>query len=370
MMFQTILRSNQFHRLSGLAEIISRTSILFLLLMLFIQCKKQEDNGLSLLSKSKQLGPESLQAKAMQIKPSYFYKEVSFVAELLPGKAIEIKAPISGVVLSLEVNDGKFVKEDQKILRLDDRQLLSKQNALELEQASVKRYYDRKNKLYKKEAVSLEELEAIEDRLILLQAEIDEVSLLIDLANIKASFSGQVGMIDIHEGAFLNQGDYITSLVNQDIILVNADLPFQYHEFLQIGSTVKVFVKNDTLRAKVTAISPSIDHRSRTFQLRCQIDQSHSKEFQAGAYARLLIKTYVNEEALLVPTRAVVYDIDKKTIFVMKNGKVKRNEVQTGISINDQIEIKSGLFPGDTIITSGLLQIKENIPISLIFKSQ
>lgn len=367
MIFQTSLRSNQIRRLLGLIRIINKASILFLLVILFIRCKKEEETGLSLLSRSKQLGLDSLQATAMQIKPSYFYNEASFVAELIPGKAIEIKAPISGVVLSLEVNDGEYVKEYQKILRLDDRQLLSKLNALELEHASVKRYYDRKNKLFEKEAVSLEELEAAEDKLILLQAQIDEVSLLIDLANIKASFSGQIGMIDIHEGAFLNQGDYITSLVNQDIIRVNADLPFEYQEFLQIGNTVKVFVQNDTVSAKVTAISPSIDHSSRTFQLRCQIDQSHSKEFKAGAYARLLIKTYVNEEALLVPTRAVVYDIDKKTIFVMKNGKVKRNEVQTGISKNDQIEIKSGLLSGDTIITSGLLQIKENIPINLIF---
>ena len=71
-------------------------------------------------------------------------------------------------------------------------------------------------------------------------------------------------------------------------------------------------------------------------------------------------------DALLIPTQAVIPAQGGQTVFVVSSGKAKEVAIQTGTRTNLKVEVLSGLQPGDTVITTGILQLRNGLPIQVV----
>ena len=85
-----------------------------------------------------------------------------------------------------------------------------------------------------------------------------------------------------------------------------------------------------------------------------------------GTFAEVLIKTDQKDDALLVPTQAVVPEINDQTVYVLKNGIAVKTKVILGSRTATHIDILNGLNANDTIITTGLLQVKDGMPVEIL----
>jgi len=70
--------------------------------------------------------------------------------------------------------------------------------------------------------------------------------------------------------------------------------------------------------------------------------------------------------ALLVPTEAVIPDLNNHKVFVLEGGKAKEVKVETGMRTETKLEIISGLNPGDSLITTGILQLRAGMAVQVL----
>jgi membrane fusion protein (multidrug efflux system) len=84
-----------------------------------------------------------------------------------------------------------------------------------------------------------------------------------------------------------------------------------------------------------------------------------------GQFAKVELIFSTLEEALMVPSEAVIPELGGYKIYISRSGTVESKVVEVGIRTESQVQVISGLQPQDTIITSGILQIRPGSSVDL-----
>jgi len=337
-------------------------SKLYILIFLMIgigayscQEKKQE---------SKPVSRSLLQVEAIIIVPQRFENKYIATANILPFEEVELRTPVSGTVLSIHFNEAQFVKEGQLLVHIDDRTWKAQIKVLEVQLEAAKSDLKRKTELLKVEGVSEEEVEQSKASVDGLKARIDELNVNVNLANVKAPFDGKVGLRNFSIGSYLSQGQVITELVQTQKLKIDFNMASRYLDEVKVGKKVNVISSQDTLVAEVYAISPIVNETSRTAQVRALIN-NNTKGFIPGDFAEVEVRLNVDNQALIVPTDVIIPELNAQTIYLFKNGRAIRKEVLLGTRTDTDVQIISGLNPGDTVLTTGLLQVKDLDPVEI-----
>ncbi len=263
------------------------------------------------------------------------------------------------------IKEGEKIAEGQPIIRMDDRSWKAQLVGLRAELDAATKDLDRKKALLSIEGSTQEEIDGIFSRTETLSSQIKQLEINVQLANVVAPFSGSLGLRNFSKGAYLKEGEVITVITQMNQLKVSFSLAQEYQSSMKVGKTVKVIADGDTLEAKVYAISPLIDANSRTISVRAMLQQKGGNSIMPGTFAEVLVATDALDDALLVPTQAVVPEINDQTVFIYRNGKVERKIVKLGGRSSELVHIVSGISAGDTVLTTGLLQVKEGMNITL-----
>jgi membrane fusion protein (multidrug efflux system) len=115
---------------------------------------------------------------------------------------------------------------------------------------------------------------------------------------------------------------------------------------------------------RVYAIEPKIDPVTRTLKLRAMCPNT-GREILPGSFANVELVLKKIENAILIPSEALIPDIKGQQVFVYRNGKAQPLRVETGLRTDQDVQLTSGISQGDTIITSGILQLKPGMPVKI-----
>lgn len=291
---------------------------------------------------------------------------VSSTANLLPYEQVEIRAPIAGNVLGIYFEEGQEVQKGELLISIDDRQLRARKEGLEARLISAKKELARRKELLDIEGSSQEEVDQARATVSNLSAQIRELQVQINLANVNAPFSGEVGMRNFSLGSYLPQGQPITQLVQTQRLKVDFSLPAQYLSYIEEGQPVKVMSDDaqDTAQANIYAIDPLISAGSRSIQIRAVLEND-SLQFVAGNFAEVEVSIELDEEAVVIPAEAVVPDLDAHVVYKVEEGLARRQSVSLGVRTDDHIQIEQGLAEGDTILLTGLMQVSDSTAVQI-----
>src|SRR5690606_3243958 len=128
--------------------------------------------------------------------------------------------------------------------------------------------------------------------------------------------------------------------------------------------TFTVDGSDEIFHASVLATEVSIDELTRSLAVRAVIRDRHSVLIP-GAFAQVRIVLGRSDSALMIPNIVVIPQGRRKQIFLYKNGKAMPVDIETGVRDSIQIEVVSGLKPGDTVITSSLLFLRPGMDVAL-----
>ena len=338
---------------------IKTNVLLATLLLTLVGCKETAE------TQSIKTQKPVLRVEGFKVHPTPFNDDVTTTADLLPNEQVTLMAPMEGQVLGVYFKEGATVSKGARIIRIYDKNWKAQLVGLNAELETVRKDVERKQALLEIGGSTQEEIDLVYARSETLKSQIQQLQLNIELANVRAPFSGVLGMRDFSEGAFLTAGQEITTLTELKQLKVDFTLPQEYISNIQKGTKVHVLVTKDTLEATVYAINPRVDVASRTINVRALLKQPANKKIMPGTFAEVLVSTHFIKDALLVPTQSVVPEINDQTVYLYKNGKAVRKTVQLGIRTADMIHIVTGIAPEDTLITSGLLQVKDGMNIDL-----
>lgn len=330
---------------------------LFLLLFLFLQsCGSETSSG-------GPQGPRTIEATGFRAEAEPYTITIRATGELLPFEEVELRTPLAGNVLSIHFSEGQYVRQNDLIVKIDSRTWKAQRRGLQAQLVSAENELKRKEQLLEIEGTSREELEQAETRVSSLKAQIEELSVRIDLAQVRAPFSGQVGMRDFSIGAYLSQGDRITHLADNRRLRVSFTIPARYAPLAKVGLMVNVVSSaSDTIQAEVYAVDPVIDRDNRSLNVRAAFD---NQNFVPGDFAQVIFEVEQNENALLVPAEAVIAELNAQIVYVAREGKAHRQTVEIGTRTPGRVHIINGLAEGDTVLITGLMEMRDGSNINV-----
>jgi membrane fusion protein (multidrug efflux system) len=227
--------------------------------------------------------------------------------------------------------------------------------------------YNRNKILLEKEAVSKEEYGTSLSALNALKAQADVIKAQISRTEIRAPFSGTIGLRNVSPGGYLSPSTSIATLVNIDPAKVTFSVPERYLSIIGKGSKVTFTVESsrENFNATVYAIEPALDANSRTITVRAKAPNPKGL-LNAGAFAKINLTLDQIPKTIMVPTECVIPDLKSSKVYVYENGIAVAKNVKTDLRTDTKIQIIDGLKEGDSVVVSGLIQIRPKSPLKIL----
>ena len=175
-----------------------------------------------------------------------------------------------------------------------------------------------------------------------------------------------MGLLQVSIGAYASPTTVVAKLTKITPLKVEFAVPERYARQVKKGTnlTFKVEGKLDAFSAQVYATESSIDTESHTMTVRA-IFPNLNGELLPGRYADIQLKQTEIHDAIAIPSEAIVPEMGKNKVFVYRSGLAYPVDVELGIRTESEIQILRGLSAGDTILTSGTLQLRTGMPVVL-----
>ncbi|RPI75849.1 MAG: efflux RND transporter periplasmic adaptor subunit [Ignavibacteriales bacterium] len=305
-----------------------------------------------------------LPVEAHIIKAETLANNVITSGSILANEEVELKSEESGKITNIYFREGGNVKKGDLLVKINDAEL---QAQLEKAKFNLKLLEDREYRqkvLLEREAISQEDYDVSLNELNVVKAEIELVKAQIDKSEIRAPFDGVVGLKSVSEGSFVNTTTIIATLQNINPVKIDFSIPEKYAGSVKVGDPInfKIVGRDEIYTGKVFAIEPKIDPLTRTLKIRA-LYSNPSRDIVPGSFADVELVLNKIDDAFLVPTHSIVPELKSQKVFLYKNGLAVPQKVEIGIRTDQRVQITSGLNEKDTIITSGILQIRPGMPV-------
>lgn len=310
--------------------------------------------------------PPQTPVEAMVTQATSLRDAISVNGSTVPNEEVAITSEVAGKIISINFREGDYAKAGQVLVQLDDDELQAERKRLVVQRQLNEKIAERLKALYDKEGVSLQEYEVAAAEVEKTEADIALVDAQLRKRVVRAPFAGRLGLRMVSEGSYLSPGTPIVSLVSINPIKLEFDVPEKYSRAIETGGRVdfRLDGKADSFQATVIAKEPNIDPETRTLRFKAQASNPGGR-ILPGAFADVKVELEEYAGTILVPTQAIVPELNDKKVFRYENGKAQPVVVTTGIRQERNIQILEGLSVGDTIITTGLLQIQPGAPVRI-----
>lgn len=311
-------------------------------------------------------GGQPLNASGYVIVPTRMNELINSTGSLLPDEEVDLSFETSGKVVGIFFSEGTRVIKGELLAKMNDRHLQAQLLKLKAQRKlSVEKEF-RQRQLLDRDAISRESYDQVVTEFQSLEADILLVEARIAETELRAPFDGIVGLRMLSEGAYATPSTKIVRLVKLSPLKIEFSVSERYADDLSPGFPISFQVDGmlETFRASVYAIEPKVDITTRTIMVRALYANTGEK-IKPGRYTKVSIQLSQIDDAVSIPTEAVIPEMDGEKVFIYKGGRASQVLIITGLRTESQLQIRSGLNFGDTLLISGMLQLRQNLPVVL-----
>lgn len=291
-------------------------------------------------------------------------KQIEVNGSVLANEYVELHPEVNGRLTFLQVSEGKLIQAGTVIARLNDADLqaqLSKAKA-QLDLAIINE--QRNKQLLAVKAINQSDYDVSLQQVKSIQADVAYTQSLIDKTVVKAPFTGQIGLRQVSVGAYINTSTTIATLQSLGNLKMDFTIPELYGSYVAVGKKVKISLLNaddKKMDATITAIEPQIIASSRNLKVRT----SFKGNILPGAYTKVYLQELKTSTSIMLPSNVIIPDSKSKQIVIVKNGKAKFVNVETGYRTQTAVEITKGIQKGDSVIVAGMLFVKDGSKLKI-----
>jgi len=344
-------------------------SILFLIIAIIIiglilyPKLKPAEQGSSMVS---QQGSSLLPVEAKVIYPKKIENIIKITGAIIANESVTLKSEISGKIERIYFQEGQQVKMGDLLIAINDDEIVAQLERLKYTQKLNVDIEYRMRQLLEKEAISREEYEISLTTLNTTLSDIKEREARIAKHKLFAPFDGIIGLRQVSEGSYISPSDLVANIYNINPIKIEFSVPGKYSQMVNKGDSINFKVESSDIIFKgiIYAMEPRIDPSTRTLQIRA-ICNNDKEILIPGQFANINYILDALPDALLIPSESVIPELNSHKVFTFKNGLVNQVEVTIGLRTEDEVQISAGINPGDTVITTGILQIRQGMPVDI-----
>ncbi len=287
------------------------------------------------------------------------YQPISNTVEangtVVANEYVELRPEVNGRLTYLNVPEGSYVQQGTVIARTNDADLQAQLSKTKVNLEMSMKTEERLRKLLAINGVNQADYDIALNAVNSFKADINYTQSLIDKTIVKAPFSGVIGLRQVSPGAYLTTANIIATIQQLDKVKIDFTLPEEYSNLIRKGLTVDVMtdVAKKTIRsATVQAIEPVVNQNTRNLKVRALLDGGR---LNPGAYVKVMVNSAKDARGIMVPTNALLLDDKNKQLVVVKKGKAAFVNIETGVRMDENVEVVKGINPGDSIVVTGVL---------------
>lgn len=311
-------------------------------------------------------GPPTM-VEAAKVARQSLPQAITAVGSLRSDESITVRPEVAGRISDILFKEGQHVAKGTTLIRLDPAI-----NAAEVQQARAnlklaQSKYNRAVELSQQNFISGQAKDEAENNLHVAEAAVALADARLAKTEIKAPFSGIIGLRVLSVGDYVKEGADVVNLESIDPLKVDFRVPEIYLTQVQVGQTLTVALDalpGRTFDGKVFAVNPLVDAAGRSIVIRA-IVRNADTSLRPGMFARVRLITREEKEALVVPEQAIVPQGDEQYVFRIVDGKVARAKVEIGQRRDAKVEVLKGLGPDDVVVTAGQLKLREGMAVTI-----
>ena len=333
---------------------------------------------------------------AVEVKPVTWTPEIDAIGTLFASQGVDVATPIEGVVKSIEFKANDSVEEGELLVQIDDAveraDILSAEAAVERDRAAMARAEQLTDRGVSSDAA----LEQAESALAVSRSNLARLRATIDLKAVEAPFSGIIGIPKIEVGQYVQPGMVVATLQQLGTMRVDFTVPEQEMANLRMGQAVSFGIGEDDFPydGRIIGIEPKVDPQTRLISVRAEAANPDS-ELRPGQFARIRLQLPPVDDVIVVPQTAVVTSLYGDYVYAVEPSEVEADAspdsaaeapetppsaassgdgpqlvakqifVEIGRRQGNVVEVRKGLEPGQTIVTSGQNKLANNMPVKI-----
>jgi membrane fusion protein (multidrug efflux system) len=311
--------------------------------------------------------PAPMVVEAAKVTVQSLPQTITAVGSLRSDESITVRPEVAGRIRDILFQEGQHVSKGATLVRLDPAV-----NAAEVEQARAnlklaQSKYNRAVELSQQNFISGQARDEAENNLRVAEAAVALAAARLAKMEIKAPFSGIIGLRVVSVGDYVKEGQDVVNLESIDPLKVDFRVPEIYLTQVQVGQTLTVAldaIPNKSFEGKVLALNPLIDAAGRSIVIRALVRNTDTS-LRPGMFARVKLITRDAKEALVVPEQAIVPQGDEQYVFRVVDSKAARVKIDIGQRRDGKVEVLKGLGPSDVVITAGQLKLRDGVPVTI-----
>lgn len=313
--------------------------------------------------------PQRRQTSAVEgfiVKPSTVSNSIEVPGSLMAFESTDLHPEVSGRVVMLNIREGSTVQKGTLLVKLFDGDLQAQLKKLQVQQSINETTVQRQGELLKISGISQQEYDLSALNISNIKADIDVIRTSIQKTEIRAPFTGRLGLRSISEGAYVTPSTAIASIQQVQRLKLEFTVPEKYTTDIKVGGPITFSIEGNDIkyRASIIASESMVAEANRSLRIRAEVSKVE-KTLIPGVFARVSLDFGVDDNALMVPSQAIIPGVRDKQVIVFKGGKAKFTVVETGIRDSSNVQVTSGLKLGDTLVISGLLSVKPDAAIKI-----
>jgi membrane fusion protein (multidrug efflux system) len=326
-------------------------------------------------------GPVTVAAQPAE--PLTWRAYLSGVGDLTAVQGVEVTSEVAGIITAIAFQPGQEVETGALLIQLDDTIDKARFAALQAQEKLARLQFERQKALASRDIASKESLDEVTAELQRLRAEIAAQAEAIAQKAIKAPFSGRLGIRQVSPGHYVQPGQPLVTLQNLDTLYANFTLPEQTYGRIAHGQTIIIRVVSYAERSfegKITAINPKIDPATRNFTVQGTLP-NQDRLLRPGMFAEVTVQLGQTRQVVALPASAIIYNPYGDAVFVLQPASDSRRDadgrspgadngskevfianrifVKTGDTRDTKVEIRTGVKPGDMVVTAGQLKLRD-----------
>lgn len=312
--------------------------------------------------------PETISTAPVQLQS--WESVLTAVASLEAVQGVTVAAEQPGKVVAISFTPGDYIEKGALLVRLDTSAEEAQLRAIESRRNLARTNLRRLAGLAAKGLIAQSEYDNAEASSKEAEAQTENIQAVIQKKNIRAPFSGRLGVRQINLGQILKEGQEIVSLQTLDPVFVNFMLPQQELGRITTGMVVRVSgdgTLEKQIIGKITTIAPKVEVNTRNIQIQATI--SNKEEIlRPGMFVNVSVVLPEQAKVFTIPGTAVLYAPYSDSVFVVeekkdeKSGKdiqaLRQQFVRLGEKRGDFVAVLSGLKEGETVASTGVFKLR------------
>jgi membrane fusion protein (multidrug efflux system) len=325
--------------------------------ILLVACKGKKEDP------KKNAAPQAVVVDVVVAGTQSLSNTVEANGSVVANETLEIHPEISGRLTYLNVPDGARVSAGTVLAKINDADLQAQLNKSKVQLALAQTTEQRLKKLIEIKGINQADYDIALNNVNNIKADIDLIKAQLDKTVVKAPFGGVLGLRPISPGAYVTPTTVLATLQQSDKVKIDFTVPELYSSIIKKGGTVRV-VTNDSAKRTATVIATEADINTSTRNLKIRATLNGSP-LNPGTFVKVLLDAGGRNNSIVIPTNAIIPDATSKKLVVVKGGKGKFVDVQTGLRTASGVEIVKGINVGDTVVVTGVLFVKPNAAVKI-----